>query len=376
MIYVIGIFVSLFLASLLFTKAGRNGADCILGLWMIVIGLHLFAYYSLISGLMYQYAFLIGFTLPFPFLHGPFLFLYAFALTRPAALKVRVWLENLLLPLGITLATIPFYSLPTARKAFVFQHEGEGFETYLLVTNSLLSLSGILYIYLTNRLLQQHKKRMSNIFSNQEKVNLDWLRLLFYGMGLIWLSIILNLRDELTFSLATVFVVMVGYFGIRQAGIFTDQSTLNTGEPVIDGLQLVPEEPEESMVRKNKYAKSGLSPEASGILHARLYELMNNQKLFLKPDLTLADLARHLDVHSNYLSQTINEKEGTSFYEYINGLRIEEFKNRVGLAENQKYTLLALAFDCGFNSKSAFNRAFKKSTGLSPSQYARGAQES
>ncbi|MPR37234.1 AraC family transcriptional regulator [Salmonirosea aquatica] len=372
MIYVIGIFISVFLASLLLTKAGRHRADMILGVWMIVVGLHLFAYYSLLTGLMYEYPFLIGSTLPFPFLHGPLLFLYAFALTKPRALRVRVWLVHSLLPVGIILSTVPFFLLPAARKAYVFQHEGEGYETYLLITNILLSLSGILYIYLTNRLLQQHKKRLVDIFSNQEKVNLDWLRFLFYGMGLIWVSIILSFSDELTFSLATVFVVLIGYFGIRQAGIFTNQALPDADEPVAEGEFTAPEEPEPA-TQKSKYAKSGLTPDAASELHARLKDLMDSEKLFLQPELTLVELASHLDIHPNYLSQTINEMEGASFYDYINGMRIEEFKRRVSLAENQKFTLLALAFDCGFNSKSAFNRVFKKATGLSPSQYAQAA---
>jgi AraC-like DNA-binding protein len=93
------------------------------------------------------------------------------------------------------------------------------------------------------------------------------------------------------------------------------------------------------------------------------------EKLFTEPELTLTDLSSRLGVHSNYLSQVINEAEGVNFYDYINLLRIDEFKRLVLLPENQKYTLLALAFECGFNSKSAFNRCFKKATELSPSEY-------
>lgn len=76
-----------------------------------------------------------------------------------------------------------------------------------------------------------------------------------------------------------------------------------------------------------------------------------------------------LNTHPNYLSQVINEKEGVSFYDYINGLRVDEFKRLVTMPENQKYTIISLACECGFNSKSAFNRIFKKYTNLSPSAY-------
>jgi AraC-like DNA-binding protein len=120
---------------------------------------------------------------------------------------------------------------------------------------------------------------------------------------------------------------------------------------------------------KKKYIKSGLTEDISKVYHQQLTQLVHTEKLFLDPELTLSDLASHLDIHTNYLSQIINEQEGVTFYEYINNLRIEEFKRLVQKPENQKYTLLALAYDAGFNSKTSFNRNFKKNTNLSPSEY-------
>jgi AraC-like DNA-binding protein len=76
-------------------------------------------------------------------------------------------------------------------------------------------------------------------------------------------------------------------------------------------------------------------------------------------------------VHPNILSQVINTFERKSFYDYINGQRIEEFKKVIATPDSRQFTLLALAFECGFNSKTAFNRNFRKSTGLSPSEYLR-----
>ena len=74
-------------------------------------------------------------------------------------------------------------------------------------------------------------------------------------------------------------------------------------------------------------------------------------------------------IHPNHLSQIINELEGKNFYEFVNQYRIEEFKRLVSFPKNHQFTLLSLAFECGFNSKSSFNRYFKKSTGQTPSQY-------
>lgn len=368
MIYAIGIFVSFFLALLLLSKKGRNVADTILGIWMVVIGLHLFAYYSMITGLIYTYTYLIGLNLPFPFLHGPFLYLYTLALTNPGSLKSRVWLVNLLLPLAIVSSTISFLLLPVEQKIYVYQHNGEGYETYMLVVNVLLSASGIIYIYLTNRLLLRHRKRILDEFSDQENINLNWLRFLFYGMGLIWVFVILNLSDEWIFTLAVFFVILIGYFGIRQVGIFANQP-LPPGNDGSKNEVISVVETEESDPEKRKYAKSGLNDDSAKALHERLKTLMHDRKLYREPELTLVELASQLGIHPNYLSQVINDREGVNFYDYVNGLRIEEFKKEIARAENRKYTLLAVAYDCGFNSKSSFNRFFKKAEGKSPTEY-------
>ena len=150
-------------------------------------------------------------------------------------------------------------------------------------------------------------------------------------------------------------------------GIFTNTSpTLPNATPP---FQLAAEEPEEIEVHRKKYAKSGLNEDRAQDLHQRLEELMHDEKLFTEPELTLTDLANRLEIHPNYLSQVINEVAGVNFYDYINHHRVEEFKRQIVLPHNQRFTLLAIAYDCGFNSKSAFNRYFKKMTGFSPSDY-------
>ncbi|NJK95779.1 MAG: AraC family transcriptional regulator [Bacteroidales bacterium] len=97
--------------------------------------------------------------------------------------------------------------------------------------------------------------------------------------------------------------------------------------------------------------------------------MMNDKKPYLEPKLTLNALAAELNISVNYLSQLINQYQGKNFYDFVNGFRIEEFKSRVLSPKNQHLTILALAFDSGFNSKSSFNLAFKKHTGLTPSEF-------
>ncbi|WP_158281294.1 helix-turn-helix domain-containing protein [Dyadobacter jejuensis] len=251
------------------------------------------------------------------------------------------------------------------QKIYVFRNEGEGYETFLLSINVILSLSGLTYIYITNKLLLKHRHRILQEFSYKEKINLDWLQFLFFGMGLIWISIILNLSDNWIFTLATLFVIFIGYFGISQSNIFNYQQPENIGSE----SEIILDDQGDGLDTKRKYAKSGLTKSSSEDLHHRLTLLMRQHRLYREPGLTLVELANRLDIHPNYLSQVINEIEKNNFYDYINGLRIEEFKKEIIKAENKKYTLIYVAFDCGFNSKSAFNRYFKKIEGQSPTEF-------
>jgi AraC-like DNA-binding protein len=121
--------------------------------------------------------------------------------------------------------------------------------------------------------------------------------------------------------------------------------------------------------QKKKYPKSGLTEEASEKLHQALINLMTENALYKKSELSIDDLSSKLGIHPNYLSQIINQKEKKNFYDFVNTYRVEEFKRLIGMPRNQHLTLLSVAYDCGFNSKSSFNRYFKKATGQTPSEY-------
>jgi len=102
---------------------------------------------------------------------------------------------------------------------------------------------------------------------------------------------------------------------------------------------------------------------------------MNESKPYLDPDLTLAGLSAMLNLPQHHLSRVINEHYGNNFFDFINRYRIEEVKQRIPDPAYGNLTLLGIAFDCGFNSKSAFNRLFRKYTGITPSEYKAGKTE-
>ena len=374
MFYLAGIIITFFLAILLAGKKGKTAADKILTIWLIIIGFHLTAFYLYVAGKYLHFPWLLGIELPLPLIHGPFLFLYTTALTQSRKIKAIGLLH--FLPLIICyLVMQPFFQLSNEEKINVYKRSGAGYEWLTDSVFIAIIMSGIIYVTLSFLKLRQHKVNIENQFSNTAKINLNWLRYLIFGTMAIWIVIITGLNDTYIFSTVVLYVFFMGYFGIRQVGIFSNvpvddsepkiKTTGNSGGENLESEIVETAKP----IARSKYQKSSLTNEDALAIHQHLQKLMNNNKVFKDPELNLGELAGKLSVHPNVLSQVINSFEQKTFYDYINGLRIEEFKSLVANPANSQYTLLSLAFDCGFNSKTAFNRNFKKSTGLSPSEY-------
>lgn len=120
---------------------------------------------------------------------------------------------------------------------------------------------------------------------------------------------------------------------------------------------------------ERKYKKTLLDDELTTEYKARLETLMEEKQPYLDPQLTLRGLAAQMDISPNQLSQLLNEGFDRNFSEFVNSYRLSEFKSKVGNDGLQHLTLLALAYDSGFNSKTVFNTFFKKSTGMTPKAY-------
>ncbi len=118
-----------------------------------------------------------------------------------------------------------------------------------------------------------------------------------------------------------------------------------------------------------KYKGSSLTPQKSKQLVSALLKVMADEKPHLDAELSLHTLAKRLGITKEDLSQVINEQLGMNFKNFLNLHRIEEAKKRLLDRNENQFVLLKIAFEVGFNSKSAFNAAFKKLTGLSPSEY-------
>jgi AraC-like DNA-binding protein len=118
---------------------------------------------------------------------------------------------------------------------------------------------------------------------------------------------------------------------------------------------------------KQKTAR--LSDQEFDVSSAKLNQLMAGDKIFLNNDLSLPDLANRLGLSIHNTSYLINRLTEGNFYNFINQLRVEEAKKILNAGRMEELNMVGIAFASGFNSKTAFNTAFKKYTGYSPTAY-------
>ena len=159
----------------------------------------------------------------------------------------------------------------------------------------------------------------------------------------------------------------LGYKGLKYRLPFM---LLLPSEPLIKPLRQIPRFQEivqqvlrkssNPIVPKKKYKKSYLKEQDETEYVQRLTEYIQREKPYLQPDLTLRKLAAMIEIHPNHLSQLLNDRIGHNFSEYINSFRLDTFKSKAADTSNHHLTILALAYESGFSSKTVFNTFFKK----------------
>ncbi len=125
----------------------------------------------------------------------------------------------------------------------------------------------------------------------------------------------------------------------------------------------------EPKLETDKYKSTGINNSQSLDIYKKVIQKIKENKYHLDPNLTLTLLAKKVYVPVNVLSQVINQNAHSNFRDFINSFRIEEAQIQIDLKVKKGFTIASVAYDCGFNSLSAFNRAFKKVAGQTPSEY-------
>ncbi len=217
------------------------------------------------------------------------------------------------------------------------------------------------YIFLSFRLLAQHSNRIYDLFSSVNNKTLGWLRSMLLILGVFWifppLDTFLLVFDfaEIPVSLynatKAIAVLALGYFGLRQGAIFE-----RAGNGDFDEAETAGNAPQTD--------RPVLADDHVMRVATKLDTVMRKRQLYRDPTLTLRQLSDATDTSVHHLSEVLNQHLGTSFYDFVNSWRIEEAK--LLLLQDINRSVLDIAMDVGFNSKSTFYVAFKKLTDRSP----------
>lgn len=384
----IGFAQFLFAAILIFTKPRRGLADTTLGLWMLLMCI--FMGLTLAKSGNHDSFWGRLQLFPFFFTIGPFLLLYVRFLTGK---KTQFLFEDGLhiLPFAVFSAVAATQSHPVDEDILAGDILNSNMVVYVIAT-----LASILYYLVATFIaLARHQRNLGNYFSyTSTRINLGWVQLVTAILSLtliltmtsipinmLGVEPVINPGIPLFLGLA-LFGYGVTFFAIRQPQIFTNRpallddrfvDTLDPPLPLPDSPPFTTEnekaQSEATASEPKKYSRSGLRPgQAEGYLQ-QLLSLLETKQPYLRRDLTIQDIAQELDIPQHHLTQTINELLEKNFYTLINEYRVEEVKKRLLDSQYHHLTVLAIAHDAGFNSKSSFNLTFKKYEGLTPSQY-------
>lgn len=299
-----------------------------------------------------------GVFLATPFLIGPAFYLYTKQLIGLPANRVQQVVHVLpftlmMLSLLVTHLCFPqdFHLLSAQITVSIMAR----LWAYTFISLQFVSLLGYLLVVL--RRLSQYRQTLRQQYSDLQGLELNWLSLVDYTFLLLISFIILLVGADL-----------IGYrVGLRPAQIFSlclvlilyALSVLGWRQPTIQ---------REEDKTQNTYSKSGISPSEIPDLLAGLEGLMAKKQLYLQPGLSLNQLAGFMGVRTQQLSQLLNQELKQNFYDYINRYRIEFAKQRL-IENDQASAILDVCFSSGFNNKATFNSAFRKFTGMTPTQF-------
>ncbi|KPK86459.1 MAG: hypothetical protein AMS27_04985 [Bacteroides sp. SM23_62_1] len=360
----IGMTQSFFAGLMIATKRNPQAADRILSAWLFLIATEmLFALVNETVIPLYEFVFI-------PFTYGPLLYLYVKFLTiENLKFKWNYWLHFIPF-LAVFISAIVFHGRPVIKLDDFFAMDP--FLSFRLIYGLSFYISITTYSIVAFVLIRRHENNVKDLFSfRSTRVTLSWLKVISISFYVTYVLVFIVgvyviFKQELPYDPTivsyfglTFFAFAFSFYGIKQPGIF-HQLYHERKSPVLK---------EGELESNAKYERSGLKEADAEKYLNRLLKYMDTRKPHLDIDLTIQDIAESLDIPRHYITQVINEKLRRNFYQFINEYRVEEVKKLLGDKDYKKYTLTAIAYEAGFNSKSAFNSAFKEITGMTPSEY-------
>jgi len=222
------------------------------------------------------------------------------------------------------------------------------------------------YCMISLQLFYKVKRNMKQHYSDIKEKDLSWLQIFLLSMtAVILVDLMITLSeiffdynvlwdDFITLTFLIIAMFYLGFNGLKQSTIYLPNFLGDT---------------------LSKYSSySVLQPSESDALRSKIDNCLQQEAMYLDPDLTLRLLAESTAKSERQLSAFLNNEMQLSFYDLINSYRIEEAKKRLLSKAYDNHTIEGIGYSCGFKSRSSFFKLFKKNTGISPSAYKKSMQ--
>ena len=247
-----------------------------------------------------------------------------------------------------------FLLLPSGLPKFVYLYRGIP-----------LAISGFLYSVFCLLAMMKYKRNLKKTFSNTDKQQLKWINYLVWAIILLFILIYFAvifrtnfkiIEPSLTFKLVNIFLFFFltafGYRYQKQLIYFIKNNVELPKLPV-----------------KIKYANSSLNREEMEMIALKLSKILQEQALYLDEYLTLQKVADISKETTQHISQTLSTYLDTNFYDYVNEFRLNLVETKLKDEAFSKFSIIGIAMDCGFKSKSTFYKLFKKKNGITPAEF-------
>lgn len=349
----VGFSQAVFAAIILLVKRGRSIPDKILSAWLFLLALEFLI--CAVDCIIFGNPLLSSSFLLF----NPAFYLYARSLAQPD-FKLKPLQLLHLLPFIFFEVFAYIYKEPYILFGY-FEFDTSYWFRLAFAIASLVSWIG--YNFTTARIIYKHRARLVNEFSNIESnkrvtwlffvviyYNLYCLLLLISGIFNVFLHIEYPLSPIVNYSTLLVMVYILGFYGLQQEVIFKKED---------DALALAN--------GNGKNNSQLLSQEQTETIKAHLYKFFKDNRPYLNSDLNMDMLSKALGYPKHHITEVLNKEIGKNFFQFVNEYRVEAVKEM--LSTKNYFSIEAIGYECGFNSKSSFFSTFKRSTGLTPLQY-------
>lgn len=333
----------------------------------------------------------ILFYVPFQHLYfiGPVIFFYVQSLLNPSfRFGKKEWWHLLpgILYLLFCIIMVVTDKLVLKKYYFIATGQDPDFDTWYQLTGF---ASMLFYFFLSLRYYNLYKKLIVQVISYADGVFFRWVRnflvaflimlcvkVIFYVLGEIMdMSYWDTWWYFLVFAMLFYYIAITGYANSIETKIafrpnllqYRPALLLNYHSSSINDTSLT-EEAEVIDIDSIPIAASTQSEEINS-WKEKILQLLQAGKAYEDPELSLTQVAKQLQSNPSHISKMVNQGFGINFNDFVNQFRIAAVKEMLNNGEHKKQTLLGIAFECGFNSKATFNRAFKKITGQSPKEW-------